>query len=205
MGELVAKLDLESLGDLVMPPARGRRAAPLSIVYTRDLTEADVKAMWTAPKLPVASQQLVKLRNTHHMLARLLAEGRPNEECSLITGYTPSRISVLKQDPAFQELVIYYEGQTKAQYLDVHARLAALGMSTVDELQHRLEEDPSAFKNRELMELAQMLLDRTVAPPTGARGSNGTVPGPGLNINIVFKEPTQGATIIDVSPEKPAA
>jgi len=200
MSELLARLDLDDLG-LGLPPAVGRRRAPLSLAYCRDLTEADVKAMWTAPKLPVASQQLVKLRNTHHMLARLLAEGRPNEECSLITGYTPNRISVLKQDPAFQELVIYYEGQVKVQFLDVHARLAALGMATVDELQQRLEDDPSAFKNRELMELAQMLLDRTVAPAAAGRGgSNGT--GPGLNINIVFKKPEHGATVIDVTPEK---
>jgi hypothetical protein len=176
------------------------------MVYSRDLVESDIKAMWTAPKLPVASQQLVKLRNTHHMLARLLAEGRPNEECALITGYTPSRVSVLKQDPAFQELVIYYEGQTKQQYLDVHARLAAFGLSTVDELQRRLEDDPESFKNRELMELAQLLLDRTVAPPiAGRNGSNGTGPMPGLNINIVFKKPEHGASIIDVTPEKPAA
>jgi hypothetical protein len=110
------------------------------------------------------------------MLARLLAEGRKSEECSLITGYSTTRIWILKQDPAFKDLVAYYAAQTEAKFLDVHERLAALGMSTLDELQERLESDPDGFKNRELMELAEFALDRSVTKDSRKGGPQGTPP-----------------------------
>lgn len=140
------------------PPARGRKAVPVAIEYVRDLNESDAAA--AALPAGIETQPLKRLRQTHHTLARLMADGVSNEEASAITGYSPSRISVLKQDPAFQQLMAYYESNKEEIYLDVHKRLADLGMSTLEELQERLEDDPSKFTNRELMEFLDHTLDR---------------------------------------------
>jgi hypothetical protein len=155
---------LEALIDEVLapPPARGRKARPLEISFRRELNEGDVQALWDVPEggLESTVRPLVKLRYQHHYLARLLAEGRPNEECALCTGYDPARISVLKSDPAFSELITYYKTQVQEVYINVHERLAALGLNSVEELMDRLDVQPEKFTNRELMELGALGLDR---------------------------------------------
>lgn len=160
-------MSLDSLfEDLIPPPSRGRRASECSIQKTRDLNESDIELLWKGGAVPTSVNQLLKLRTSHHMLARLLAEGKREGECSLITGYTPSRISVLKQDPSFIELMAYYKDQVAEVYVDVHSRLAVLGLSSMEELADRLEENPDQFKNRELMDLVQLTMDRSGNGPT---------------------------------------
>jgi hypothetical protein len=179
------------LVDVHIGSARGRKAAPLAIEVLRELNVQDLDLIQNPPKVGVETRPLARLRHTHHMLARLLAEGRKNEECSLITGYSPSRISILQHDPAFKELVAYYSDQTKEVYLNVHERLASVGMAAVEEIQERLEVSPKEFANRELMELAEMALDRSVTP--GARNAAQGGGGNGNTINITFVKP-QGDT-----------
>lgn len=185
-------MDMQTLEGIVMatpiPSARGKRATPIVLEYVRDLNEGDLEMILNPPPKGIETSPLMKLRNTHHQLARLMAEGRPQAECSLITGYCPSRISILKNDPAFKELVAYYQTQAEAVYLNVHERLAALGMSTIEELQERLESDPERFTNKELMDLGELLLDRTVAPPKGVKGSSptsGDTPSQTLVVNFI--------------------
>lgn len=155
---------LEALIDEVLspPPPRGRKAQPLEISFRRELNEADVQALWDVPEggLESTTRPLVKLRYQHHYLARLLAEGRSGADCALYTGYDPSRISILKQDPAFSELITYYKTQVDEVYVNVHERLAALGLNSAEELMDRLDVQPEKFTNRELMELSALGLDR---------------------------------------------
>lgn len=181
------ELDLDDL--IKIGSARGKKASPLAMRVVRELNEGDRAELENPSPKGVEIQQIAKLRHTHHMLARLLAQGTPPGEASLITGYSPSRISVLQRDPAFAELLTYYKTQTEQVYLNVHERMASLGMATVDELQERLESDPEAFSNRELMELAELLLDRTVAPPKGAKGQAGGGGGAApVTVKIEFKQ-----------------
>lgn len=51
---------------------------------------------------------VMRLRDSHHMMARLCALGlRPNQ-VALVSGYGPVRVSQLMNDPAFMELVAQY-------------------------------------------------------------------------------------------------
>ena len=181
--------------------ARGKRSGPLELVVMRELNGGDLDLLRNPPAQGQIVAPLQRLRHTHHMLARLLAEGRPGVECSMITGYSQSRISILQNDPAFKELVAYYAQQTEAKYLDVHERLASLGIDTIEELHERLDTQPEKITTRELMELAELTLDRSVAPPKGAaaKGQGGGVP---VSVSINFVNPVPTGTTIELKPDE---
>lgn len=192
-------LDILDLGALELGSARGRRSEPLHMEVRRELNGADVEELLNPSPKGVKTMPLAKLRNTHHLLARLLAEGRSGAECSAMTGYSPSRISILKSDPAFVELVHHYQGQVEEIFVNVHERLAALGMSTIEELMERLEHDPDAISNRELMELASLCLDRSSAPPKNkASGGGGTGSAVSVSVNFVSAQPSETLLTIDM-------
>lgn len=196
----MVEFTLDDLTNLAIGSARGRRAAPLSMSVVRELNAADLELILNPPPQGITATPLSKLRHSHHMLARLLAEGRKPGECAMMTGYSPSRISILQNDPAFQELISYYKDNVEAKYLDVHERLAALGLSSLDELQERLENNPEDFKNRELMELAEFAMDRSLtkeARKGGAQQAGAVVP----SVNVVFVgAPEHQAKVIDLTP-----
>lgn len=194
----------------ISPPGRGRRPAPIFYGEPRPLTETDIAAMWdgggakTAPKLKT-------LRYNHHMLAKAVASGKTLLECSQLTGLTGPRISDLKNDPAFQELVSFYSEELHEVYVDVHQRMAALGTSVLEELQDRFDSDPDKFTKRELMDLFTTMADRSIAsakggpsPTQGAAVGGGN----GLALQINFVTPATGApeTIeATLAPHAPAA
>lgn len=172
---------------------------PLRLEVLRELGPDDVAAMPSpAAKPPIVA----KLRHTHHLLARLLAEGRKAVEVSAITGYSQSRISILQQDPAFRELIEHYKSQVHEAYLNVHGRLAALGVTCVEELQERLEDNPGQFTPAQLREIAEMAFDRSVAPKKGAAaGASGA---PGVSISVTFQDSApKGASVIIDQEGKP--
>lgn len=192
---LVDVLTLEGFA----PPAKGRRAAPVHMHHERDLTAADWELVINPPAIASVPVPIKQLRATHHMAARLLAEGKRSGDVSLITGYSLTRLSILKQDPAFKELTAYYASNVNAQYASVHERLATLGTAMLDELQERLDEKPEDFTNREVMDAAEMLLDRS-----GQVSSTGPGAGPlgrGINISVNFVPSAQSdSQIIEVTP-----
>lgn len=162
-------MDLDAIIDSVVPPAsRGRRQQEVHAQVRRELNASDVERLWALPEggLGSTAAPLQKIGFSHHSLAKLLAEGRSNADCSLITGKSPSRISILKHDPAMTELIEYYKTQNEAVYLNIHERLATLGLSSIEELQDRLDTDPNSFSQRELMELAALGFDRSGYGPS---------------------------------------
>lgn len=178
-------------------PRRGRGAAGgLMVEAGRELTPADAAAIAAGVAVSGTVSPLTRLRHSHHELARLLAEGRPAVEVCAITGKSQSWVSTLQRDPAFAELVEYYRVQKDAVYMDVHARLAGLGTDAINELQHRLDTDPEGLRVREVLEIAQLALDRSVAPPKGGT-NNGGGPGNGtaaVQVNVSFVQPTPHPT-----------
>lgn len=170
------------------PPARGRRRMePLQATIERQLDRADIDALWNekpgqggvdAAPQPGPSQSvspIQRLRTSHHMLAKLIAEGRKGQEISLITGYSVTYISNIQKDPSFADLVGYYKSQLGEVYLNVHQRLSALGMDIVDELQTRLNESPDDFSLKDLEEIAKMALDRAGYGPQSTVNHKGAV------------------------------
>ena len=180
-------LDLALLADL--SPARGgrKRGQPFAMTYQRDLDEGDLSELASPSPLATAPSSLKALRTTHHTVARLLAEGRKAVEVAAITGRSQSNISILQDDPAFQELLAYYASQKEVIYLDVHQRLAGLGTTALEVLQERLEDSPDTIRTKELVEIAEMALDRSVAPPrAGTKSAGGPSGNAGVNIQVQF-------------------
>jgi hypothetical protein len=181
----------QSSAAVVLSPGRRKvmtsSAAPLTIEFVREMTAEDIEDLNTVP-VDNGYSPVQRLRYVHHTLARLVAQGVPYAECSAITGHTPNRINAMAlYDPAFRELVAHYAGEAQEKFLDVHSRLAALGMTTIEELQERLEVAPERFSHKELFALAELVLDRT-----GAGVKSGPRAGAGVNVQVNFvpsKEP----------------
>lgn len=116
--------------------------------------------------VPRAPQVVNRIRDSHHQLARLVAEGVKHVEISFITGYSTSHISILQNDPAFQELVEHYRSVAGAKFEALHERIASLGTDTIQEIHNRLNEKPDDFSVSALTELAKLTLDRSGFGPT---------------------------------------
>jgi hypothetical protein len=148
------------------------------------------------------------LRASHHQLAQLLARGAAATEASLITGYSISRISILKSDPTFAELLASYQVNRELVFADTLERMRILGLSTLDELQDRLEADPARWSNRELMEMAELMLVKPrIAGPMGQSSAlGGSTPGTGqgsaVTVNVKFVSAEAPAFTIDATPER---
>lgn len=142
----------------------GAPRKPLVIEEVTDLTEEDLRSL-DAPR-ETSAPRIKKLRERHHALARLLAEGKSEQEAGIATGYSSSRISILKADPSFKELLTFYSEKSAERYYDTHAALAALSADAVEELRDRLEEAPDNFTVGQLESLAKMSLDRTGHGPS---------------------------------------
>ena len=178
---------------VIVPPGRGRRPAPILYNVTRHLSETDIASLWEARK-DGSTPKLQTLRYNHHLLAKAVASGKSLIECSNLTGLSGPRISDLKNDPAFQELVSYYAEELNEVYIDVHQRMAALGTSVLEELAERFESDPDKFTKRELMDLFTTMADRSIATakggPTPQQAIQAVGPGgAGLALQINFVSP----------------
>lgn len=177
----------------VTPPGRGRRPAPVFYGEPRHLTETDILDMWVPNNEAARSIGRIKtLRYNHHLLAKAVASGKSLLECSNLSGLTQSRISDLKNDPAFQELVSFYAEELHEVYTDVHSRMAAFGTSVLEELQERFEQEPEKFTKRELMELFTTMADRSIASAKGGPKPQAAPQGAGagLALQINFVAPT---------------
>jgi hypothetical protein len=170
-------LTLEDL-QAMMGSARGKRPAePLSVEFVRELTPADGDLLLNPPPMGSTTPMVKRLRSQHHHLARLCAAGMKDVEAANVTGFSQSRVCILKHDPAFQELMAYYAGQAEAKFLDVHERLAKLGEAVVEEIHERLEDNPDDFSTKELIAIGEFTLDRSVAPPKSRMtGATGVIP-----------------------------
>lgn len=176
----MADLPIGLLDEIALSPSRGRKAAELDFSVSRVLGPEDILA---ANTLPVASETpgIGKLRSIHHELARALAAGAKQVQAAHIVGMSQSRISILMNDPSFRDLVAYYGAQAEQEFIDLHKRIAQMGLASTEELITRLEETPGDFSTRELAELTEL-----AAKHSGGKGSAG--PG-GVNIEINFVKP----------------
>ncbi len=70
----------------------------------RPMVRADLELL----RQPSARVRIAKLRDQHHIMARLFVSGLSNAEVAAETGYTIARVSVLRGSPAMEELVAKY-------------------------------------------------------------------------------------------------
>lgn len=159
----VNELNLDILG--AVPVGPGRKSAPLHAEFSRELTTLDM-TLQNTKATPQGGIQ--KLRSSHHAAARYFALGMHNYEVAAITGYTEARLSVLKSDPTFQELVQYYQDNSTEKVVELRDRMLTVGMDALDVLQERLDERPDDFKNAELTDVVRTMADRTGNGPSSS-------------------------------------
>lgn len=155
-------MDLELDLGLSPSPRAGRQAAQVTVEYERELTPVDLAQPTVRPQ---KAPSIKSLRDGHHALARVLATGSSDAEASLVTGYSGSRISILKADPQFQELLEFYRSQSTEVVADLRARMASMGLDALAELRERLEENPDDFSSALLKDIVKEMADRTGHAP----------------------------------------
>lgn len=154
---------------------RGRALTSLELEILGSIEPADLVCRETDGGLPSSeTPTLARLRGIHHDIARLLATGLTPAEVSATTGYSPSRISTLQNDPSFKELLAFYSDKEAEVFVDVRKRLAVLGLDASAELTDRLVEKPESFTNTQLIELTKATLDRAGYNPV-AKSLNASV------------------------------
>lgn len=178
---------LELLDDVVLGSARGRgRPGKLEVEVVRALVPADLDELRHPTPVENPNTALVQIKAAHHRLAMTIAEGHDLEIVSLMTGYSPSYVSKIKGDPAFAELLAYYQTQKRQVFVDTAERMKTLGLTTLDELQSRLETEGEKWSKRELMDLAELMLGKgTSSGGDGGRGASGGS-GPGVSVSVTF-------------------
>src|SRR5258708_36547734 len=99
----------------------GRKATVIGAEVLRDLTTSDLALLATERGIRPTSIQ--RITDRHHALARCLASGMSATEAGLVTGYTASRISVLRGDPSFEELIAFYRDVKLEKVRDLNDKL----------------------------------------------------------------------------------
>src|SRR5215471_8209329 len=156
--DLLAELDLG--GASAEREFRTAARAEEYLWYERDLTEGDIAALKHRSE-PITPPALVRIHSSHHSLARCLAMGMKDAHVALITGYSPSRISILKNDPAFTALVADYRAEAKAVFADLGERMADISLDAIELLHERLQAKPEDFSIPMLLDVIKAFADRT--------------------------------------------
>jgi hypothetical protein len=151
----VKRLDLE----LDLSRTIGRKPAKLGGEVVRELTRSDLELLATERAIKPTS--IKRISERHHALARVLATGASDGIAALTCGYTPSRISILKSDPAFEELVAFYREDRGAEVQDLAQKLTTIAKDAADEIASRLEESPETLGPDFLLDVVKVGADRT--------------------------------------------
>lgn len=136
----------------------------------RELREEE-KAVGQVPTLK-------RLRDSHHAVAKLLASGMTPMQVSLQTGYAPSRISTLQNDPAFKELLIFYAKERDVVAQEVETLFLGVARDAMQAVHERILDEGQEIPVGELREIFKTFADRAgYAPITRSINKN-------LNVNI---------------------
>lgn len=130
-------LDITSRGR----PPRAVRAEIVRALVPADLAMLSIERGIEAPRIK-------QLRDHHHAIARLVAKGHSGAEIAAITGYGQSRISILKADPAFAELVEFYRRHIRDIQdeieADEYATITAIEKATGQIVLDRVLDEPDS-------------------------------------------------------------
>lgn len=143
----------------------GKAKVELGGAVVRELTLDDLEEIGTA-EVGVTQQPALKtLRDSHHRLARLLASGHKDVDAALVTGYSPSRISILKQDPAFKDLMEHYRQTVTDAFSDTITRMKLVTDDALGLIHERIVEEPDSLSTAALTEIVTKIGDRAGFSP----------------------------------------
>lgn len=142
----------------------GRASKPVEAELEQHLTKEDLDSL--LEERGTKPPEIKEMRERHHNLARLIAEGKKPGEAATIARYTLSRVSILMTSPAFQDLVAHYREMVEDQYIGFNAQLAALGVDAANIISERLEDNPDEVTMGALLQLVTISADRTGHGPS---------------------------------------
>lgn len=93
---------------------KGATAQPIPIGQPEPLVAADLERLKAPRHVPSIPQ---KLRDSHHMIARLSAAGNKPGEIAVLTGYSRERVTALLGSPAMEELVALYRAKVDEAFV----------------------------------------------------------------------------------------
>jgi len=152
---------------------RGRPARPVLAEQVRELSPADLGLLDS--EKGVKAPSLLRIRDSHHAVARALAEGLTPAEVSIRTGYSGSRISILQADPAFQDLVEVYRVGEREAFDQAQERIRTAALTALTHIEDQLEDDPDSIPFKAKLDLFVALADRGGLAPPKSAGAQVTV------------------------------
>jgi hypothetical protein len=137
-----------------------------SITSVRPLTEGDARRSCATGAALVPQKTIKSMRQSHHRAAQMIAAGASNGAVSRFTAYTPGHISDLRSDPAFQELVAYYQTEGSVfEQASFEELTADLSTDLMAELRQRLDEEPERIGTTTLLDAIKTVSDRAGRAP----------------------------------------
>jgi len=137
----------------------GRKPKAANVEVLREITESDLALL--ATERGIQPTHIQRLSERHHALARCLATGLSVTDACAITGYTPSRVSVLKGDPSFEELIAFYTAGKGELVQDLGTKMLQNAKEAANILGERLEDEPAAFGVEALHDTIKLGADRS--------------------------------------------
>lgn len=147
--------------DLAPLRIRGRSSKTITAEVVRELTPSDLAKLEESrdSKAPA----LKRFRDSHHRVARCFASGMTPSQVSAQTGYSHSRLSILQDDPSFQDLISIYRKageETFAQYQDVALGNLLRGERLIEESLEAAAESETPLSLGELRPVLDIVSDR---------------------------------------------
>lgn len=163
----LSDFDAEALLADVEQSTRGRGKATqvIDIYSTRELHQADLDAVASAKVGVATAPTLQNIRASHHRIAKMIAQGVRLVEISRITGYSPGRLTVLKDSPAFADLVAQYSNMVSDAFADTVAKMKDVTDTALQILDERLSDEPESFSNGMLVDVVTKIGDRAGYAP----------------------------------------
>ncbi len=157
---------------------KGRAPVAVHSAVTRELNASDIVLL--GGEKGSRAKPLVRLRERHHALARNIASGMKESDAAAISGYDLSRVSILKGDPAFKELIEFYREDVTRAYANLHEVLAGMSLDAALIMRERMEDDPDKLKSEIVLDIMKSGADRTGYGPSSTQQVN-------VNVNLASR------------------
>ena len=158
----------------------GAIATTYRLSSVRPLTRDDLVKL-REPRVKVRSP--IRLRDSHHRIARLIAAGLSRDQVQVKVGYSKDRLSHLVTSPAFEELVSKYRGMVDAAFvqgIDDYYDIATQNMLKAErQIADKLDEADEVGETLPLRELVAISRDAADRFGYGKKQTN-------TNINVDF-------------------
>ena len=129
-----------------------------SIGAVRTLSESEAHE-----REPRAYASLLKLRHSHHEIARLLALGIKVVDVSRMTGFHVTTIGLLQKSPMFNNLVSHYMNERDKEVETMRRKIELAAEDALEELHSRIVSEELEFGD--LQKATMGLLDRAGHSP----------------------------------------